>query len=140
MLPDDTSCRSRHSASQSPGSSRSFGESFSFSSAPPRKPSAVSSVAPRASDEEAKTLNSVDSHEEEFVTSEAANLAARITAIWRYPVKSMIGEELGAVTVTKRGLSGDRAFALVDCESNGGVYATVIRGGTIRRGDAVALE
>jgi uncharacterized protein YcbX len=34
--------------------------------------------------------------------------------LWRYPVKSMAGEELAAVDVTARGLSGDRAYALVD--------------------------
>jgi uncharacterized protein YcbX len=37
-----------------------------------------------------------------------------IVALWRYPVKSMLGEELNAAEVTKRGLSGDRAYALVD--------------------------
>lgn len=41
-------------------------------------------------------------------------------ALWRYPVKSMMGEELNAVEVTERGLLGDRAFALVDA-SNGKV-------------------
>ncbi|MGH7321531.1 MAG: MOSC domain-containing protein [Candidatus Rokuibacteriota bacterium] len=37
-----------------------------------------------------------------------------VTALWRYPVKSMQGEELGAAEVTARGLLGDRAYALVD--------------------------
>ena len=37
-----------------------------------------------------------------------------VVALWRYPVKSMMGEELNAVEVTERGLAGDRAFALVD--------------------------
>jgi uncharacterized protein len=41
----------------------------------------------------------------------------RVAAIWRYPVKSMIGEELAAAVVTERGLHGDRAYALVDVES-----------------------
>jgi uncharacterized protein YcbX len=40
-----------------------------------------------------------------------------VSAIWRYPVKSMIGEELDSVAVAERGLWGDRAFALVDKES-----------------------
>jgi uncharacterized protein YcbX len=40
--------------------------------------------------------------------------AGRVVAIWRYPVKSMMGEELNAVDVAARGLLGDRAFALVD--------------------------
>jgi hypothetical protein len=37
-----------------------------------------------------------------------------VVALWRYPVKSMMGEELNARTVTTRGLLGDRAYALVD--------------------------
>ncbi len=36
------------------------------------------------------------------------------TSLWRYPVKSMLGEELSAVEVTARGLLGDRVYALVD--------------------------
>ena len=41
-----------------------------------------------------------------------------VVSLWRYPVKSMIGEELNAADVTQRGLLGDRAYALVD-PSNG---------------------
>ena len=37
-----------------------------------------------------------------------------VVALWRYPVKSMQGEELNASAVTERGLRGDRAFALLD--------------------------
>jgi len=37
-----------------------------------------------------------------------------ISAINRYPVKSMMGEELNAALVTSGGLAGDRSFALVD--------------------------
>ena len=37
-----------------------------------------------------------------------------VISLWRYPVKSMLGEELDAVEVTERGLAGDRAYALVD--------------------------
>lgn len=37
-----------------------------------------------------------------------------VASLWRHPVKSMMGEELNASTVTSRGLLGDRAFALVD--------------------------
>src|SRR5437588_1447146 len=40
-----------------------------------------------------------------------------VTAIWRYPVKSMLGEEIGASAVTDQGLLGDRAYALVDAET-----------------------
>jgi MOSC domain-containing protein len=44
----------------------------------------------------------------------------RVVSLWRYPVKSMMGEELNASDVTERGLLGDRAYALVD-SSNGRV-------------------
>jgi uncharacterized protein YcbX len=37
-----------------------------------------------------------------------------VVSLWRYPVKSMQGEELNASAITPRGLLGDRAFALVD--------------------------
>lgn len=37
-----------------------------------------------------------------------------VVSLWRYPVKSMLGEELNAAEVTKLGLLGDRAYALVD--------------------------
>lgn len=36
-----------------------------------------------------------------------------VRAIWRYPVKSMLGEELDSSEVGARGLTGDRAWALV---------------------------
>jgi uncharacterized protein len=38
----------------------------------------------------------------------------RVASLWRYPVKSMRGEELGAVPVSVRGLVGDRAYAVID--------------------------
>jgi uncharacterized protein YcbX len=37
-----------------------------------------------------------------------------VAALWRYPVKSMMGEELNSSQVTDRGLLGDRQFAVVD--------------------------
>jgi uncharacterized protein YcbX len=40
-----------------------------------------------------------------------------IAALWRYPVKSMRGEELESTEVTERGLLGDRTYALVDVET-----------------------
>jgi uncharacterized protein YcbX len=40
-----------------------------------------------------------------------------VVAVWRYPVKSMMGEELNAADVTERGLVGDRQFAVVDATS-----------------------
>lgn len=38
-----------------------------------------------------------------------------VGSLWRYPVKSMMGEELNAAEVTERRLLGDRTYALVDC-------------------------
>ncbi len=131
---------------------------------------------------------------------------AAIVSLWRYPVKSMMGEELNAADVTERGVLGDRAYALVEAgrkdfielgwigrtltigpevrlsvaapcprcvmttlpqgdlpydpgilcaiarhtprmaletlgefSANVGVYARVLRGGTIRRGDFITL-
>ena len=46
--------------------------------------------------------------------------AFAISSLWRYPVKSMAGEELNTVDVTASGLRGDRAYALVDA-ANGKV-------------------
>jgi uncharacterized protein len=43
--------------------------------------------------------------------------SGRVVAIGRYPIKSMMGEELNAIEVTDRGLLGDRAFALIDAET-----------------------
>lgn len=37
-----------------------------------------------------------------------------VVALWRYPVKSMMGEELNATEIARRGLRGDRAYALMD--------------------------
>src|SRR5262249_33882707 len=40
--------------------------------------------------------------------------AGSVVGLWRYPVKSMMGEELNSAEVTEGGLLGDRQFALVD--------------------------
>jgi len=37
-----------------------------------------------------------------------------VEALFRYPVKSMLGEAIGSTAVGERGFLGDRAFALVD--------------------------
>ncbi|MFQ5932871.1 MAG: MOSC domain-containing protein, partial [Nitrospiraceae bacterium] len=41
-------------------------------------------------------------------------VAGSVVSLWRYPVKSMMGEELNASEVTEHGLLGDRAYALMD--------------------------
>jgi uncharacterized protein YcbX len=43
-----------------------------------------------------------------------ANAGGSIVSLWRYPVKSMMGEEINSTLVTERGLLGDRSYALVD--------------------------
>ncbi|MDQ5857629.1 MAG: MOSC domain-containing protein [Acidobacteriota bacterium] len=39
--------------------------------------------------------------------------AGTVRSLWRYPVKSMLGEELDSSEIGGRGLTGDRAWALV---------------------------
>ena len=41
-------------------------------------------------------------------------LVGSVEALWRYPVKSMMGERVETVGVTERGILGDRAYAFVD--------------------------
>ena len=41
----------------------------------------------------------------------------KVASLWRYPVKSMLGEQVSAAEVSSRGLAGDRAFALRDAET-----------------------
>ncbi|HEX9067829.1 MAG TPA: MOSC N-terminal beta barrel domain-containing protein [Ktedonobacterales bacterium] len=45
---------------------------------------------------------------------EGPRLAGKVATLWRYPVKSMLGEELNASEVNTWGLLGDRAYALLD--------------------------
>jgi uncharacterized protein YcbX len=45
-------------------------------------------------------------------------MTERIAALWRYPIKSMMGEPIDASAVSERGLAGDRARALVDPGAN----------------------
>ncbi len=46
--------------------------------------------------------------------SHSALAFGSVVSLWRYPVKSMLGEELNAAQITDRGLLGDRAYALLD--------------------------
>ena len=43
--------------------------------------------------------------------------AGSLVSLHRYPVKSMMGEEINAAQVTPRGVYGDRAYALCDVET-----------------------
>jgi uncharacterized protein YcbX len=44
----------------------------------------------------------------------SGTVVGRVEALWRYPVKSMLGESLQLAPVTEAGLCGDRAYALWD--------------------------
>jgi uncharacterized protein len=48
------------------------------------------------------------------VNGGSKNVLGSVRSLWRYPVKSMLGEELESTRVTERGLQGDRTFAVVD--------------------------
>ncbi len=41
-----------------------------------------------------------------------------LASLWRYPVKSMMGEELNSAVITHNGILGDRSYALLDTETN----------------------
>jgi uncharacterized protein YcbX len=43
-----------------------------------------------------------------------STLVGEVVELWRYPVKSMMGEQLTATEVAESGLLGDRAYALRD--------------------------
>jgi uncharacterized protein YcbX len=45
------------------------------------------------------------------------DLVGTVSAVWRFPVKSMLGEELETAQVSEGGIVGDRAYALVDRET-----------------------
>ncbi len=47
----------------------------------------------------------------------------RVTELWRYPVKSLQGEQLDALPVTRAGLRGDRSYAIFDVETGLGLTA-----------------
>lgn len=38
--------------------------------------------------------------------------ALRVARVWRYPVKSMLGEQAGHIDVSARGVAGDRRYAI----------------------------
>jgi uncharacterized protein len=44
----------------------------------------------------------------------AQGTKGKVVSLWRYPVKSMMGEELNSSYITERGLIGDRTYALID--------------------------
>lgn len=51
----------------------------------------------------------------------------RVAEIWRYPVKSMLGEPLDSVELTSRGVAGDRRYAVRDASGKLGSGKTTRR-------------
>jgi hypothetical protein len=49
------------------------------------------------------------------MTAAESDVAGTVATVWRYPVKSMRGEELNAVDITVRGLTGDRSLRRDRC-------------------------
>ena len=48
------------------------------------------------------------------MSNETKTDVGSVVSLWRYPVKSMMGEEMGTSEVTERGLLGDRSYAMID--------------------------
>src|SRR5213080_2995418 len=47
----------------------------------------------------------------------ASEPVGTVGALWRFPVKSMLGEELDAAELSEGGIVGDRAYAIRDRET-----------------------
>ena len=45
---------------------------------------------------------------------DSTHMAGKVVALWRYPIKSMQGEQLPVALLAQESLLGDRAFALLD--------------------------
>ena len=56
-----------------------------------------------------------------------SGVVGSVAGLWRFPVKSMRGEQLDQVELTERGLVGDRAYALIDADTGKVVSAKSVR-------------
>lgn len=56
-----------------------------------------------------------------------ADRAGTVSDLWRFPVKSMLGEALEQAVITEQGVVGDRAYAVVDDETGKVVSAKSVR-------------
>ncbi|RLC59564.1 MAG: MOSC domain-containing protein [Chloroflexi bacterium] len=63
-----------------------------------------------------------------------------VSALWRYPVKAMMGEQLNRTLVTTGGLAGDRDWALIDGENRIGTGKIARRWGPLFSSRARYLE
>ena len=61
------------------------------------------------------------------MANSASTLVGVVEELWRYPVKSMLGERLTATDVTECGLLGDRAYALRDASDGKIATASPLR-------------
>lgn len=57
----------------------------------------------------------------------ASELVGAVAGLWRFPVKSMLGEQLEEAELTARGLLGDRVYALIDAETGKVVSAKSVK-------------
>jgi len=73
--------------------------------------------------------------------SQSPEAAGAITSLWRYPVKSLGGEQLDEAVVTDGGFVGDRAYALID-QSSGKVASAKVpkKWGSLLHLDAAFVE
>ena len=63
-----------------------------------------------------------------------------VSALWRYPVKGMMGEQLNRTLVTTGGLAGDRDWALIDGENRIGTGKIARKWGPLFSSRARYLE
>ena len=52
------------------------------------------------------------------MNQQAWTATGKVVSLWRYPVKSMLGEELNSSYITERGLVGDRVYAVIDKQTS----------------------
>ena len=56
-----------------------------------------------------------------------SGVVGSVAQLWRFPVKSMSGEQLEQAELTERGLVGDRAYALIDANTGKVASAKSVR-------------
>lgn len=56
-----------------------------------------------------------------------SKIEGAVAGLWRFPVKSMRGEQLEEAEVTERGVLGDRAYALIDTDTGKVVSAKSVK-------------
>ena len=54
------------------------------------------------------------------------NQVAELQSLWRYPVRSMRGEEVDSTQITSRGVVGDRCYGIVDVEKECGAESSYV--------------